>query len=397
MPVSALREKLDGFQKKALLLGLLGLLLGGASFLSSSTLFYRAYLVAYLFAISVPLGSLGLTMLHHMTGGAWGIAIRRLTEASLRTLPLMAVLFLPVLAGLWFGDLYSWADPEVVANDPLLQHKEIFLNKEFFTIRAAIYFVLWIAMGLTLVKLAERHDRTGEKKQIDRMRAISGPGLAIYGVTMTFAAFDWAMSLEPHWFSTIYGMIFVVGQVLTTLCFAIVASSWLARREPFSRFLKVDHFHDLGTLLFAFVMLWAYAALSQYLIIWSANLAEETPWYLRRTNENWRGVCLILIGLHFFVPFLLLMSRKVKRVRSLLATIAFFLFFLRIVDMAWLVLPAYEGGGWGLGLLSVVLTLSLLSLWFALLIRVAKGRPLVSLQDASLENLLDVQPGVTSH
>ncbi|MEM7515920.1 MAG: hypothetical protein AAF368_03210 [Planctomycetota bacterium] len=397
MAVSALREKLDGFQKKALLLGVLGLLLGGASFVFSSTLFYRAYLVAYLFAISVPLGSLGLTMLHHMTGGAWGIAIRRLTEASLRTLPLMAVLFLPVLAGLWFGDLYSWADPETVANDPLLQHKEIFLNKEFFTIRAAIYFALWIAMGLTLVKLAERHDRTGEKKLVDRMRAISGPGLAIYGVTMTFAAFDWAMSLEPHWFSTIYGMIFVVGQVLTTLCFAIVASSWLARREPFSRFLKVDHFHDLGTLLFAFVMLWAYAALSQYLIIWSANLAEETPWYLRRTNENWRGVCLILIGLHFFVPFLLLMSRKVKRVRSLLATIAFFLFFLRIVDMAWLVLPAYEGGGWGLGLLSVVLTLGLLGLWFALLIRVAKGRPLVSLQDASLENLLDVQPGATSH
>ncbi len=391
-PSTSLRDRLQSIRSRCLLVGGIAALLSPVGAFVAPTQFYRSWVMAFLIVLAMPLGSLGLTMLHHMTGGAWGIAIRRLTEAGIRTLPLIAVFFLPVLAGLFWGDLYPWADPRVVEHDPLLLHKQPYLNPTFFVVRAVGFFALWIGFGFLLLRLAQKHDRTGEAKYLDRMRAVSGPGLAMYGVTMTFASFDWGMSLEPHWFSTIYGMMFVVGQVLTTLCFAILVSAWLARREPFSRFLGVDVFHDLGSLLFAFVMLWAYAELSQFLIIWSGNLAEETPWYLRRTAEGWKGIVLILMALHFFVPFALLMSRKVKRRVRLLAWVAGVVLAMRVVDIYWMIMPAFHEH-LTLHWLDLTVTTALVTLWFAYYVSRLQGRPLVSLHDASLQALFDVQDG----
>ncbi len=389
---TGIRASIGGLQRRAYLIGGVALALGLLGWVLQPEQFYRSYVIAFFFVLAIPLGSLAVVMLHHLTGGAWGFAIRRLLEAGIRTLPLAAIFALPLLCGLLFGDLYPWADADVRAHDPILQHKEPYLNETFFVLRCVAFFALWITLGTVLVRLAERHDRTGDRKYRDRMRTISGPGLGLYGVTMTFAAFDWGMSLEPHWFSTIYGAMFVVGQILTTWCFAIVMASWLAKREPFSRWISKDHFHDLGNLTFAFTMLWAYLAFSQYLIIWSANLAEETPWYLRRSDNGWQTIVLLLVVFHFFVPFFALMARKTKRSVRVLAGLALAMIVLRVVDIFWLIAPAFHEE-FTVSWLDIVLPLALWSTWFGFYMGRLKGRPLVSLHDAALEGQLEAQLG----
>jgi hypothetical protein len=213
--------------------------------------------------------------------------------------------------------------------------------------------------------------------------------VGVYGVTMTLAAVDWAMSLEPHWFSTMYGVIFVVGQALSTLAFAIVASSWLHKREPFRRWLSADHFHDLGNLMFAFVLLWAYTTFSQFLIIWSGNVSEETPWYLARTRGGWQGAALALALFHFVLPFLLLLWRRIKRNTSVLPWVALLLLAMRFVDVFWLVAPAFHPEGLVVHWLDVVVPIAIGGFWVAFFVQNLKGRPLLSLQDAKLEAMLE--------
>ena len=234
--------------------GAIGLLVG---FFLDRERFYQAYLQAYLYVLGPALGSLALVMLHNMTGGAWGFAIKRLLEAATRTLPFVALFFVPIAAGVVTHQLYEWSHADVVANDPILSHKALYLNVPFFLARALVYFALWAGLALFLAKLAERYDRKLSLKALRRLKSASGFGLAAYVLSMSFASFDWGMSLEPHWFSTIYGVHFIVGQGLSTLALAIVAAAFLARHEPFSRWLSPRHFHDLGNLTLAFVMLWA--------------------------------------------------------------------------------------------------------------------------------------------
>ena len=382
-----LRAELDRIQKRSLVVGIAASVAATAGAVADPAQFLRSYLVAWLFWIGLGLGSLAIVMLHHMTGGSWGFAIRRLLEAAMRTLPLLAVLFVPIALGL--DRLYPWTDEAAVARDPLLQHKQPYLNAPFFLARTAVFFVLWIGAAAIMVRLAQRTDRTGDKKHVKRARLLSGPFLAIYGITMTFAAIDWAMSLEPHWFSTMYGVIFVVGQVLSTLAFAIVASSWLVRHDPFRRFLSSDHFQDLGNLMFAFVLLWAYASFSQFLIIWSGNVSEETPWYLARTHGGWQVLALSLVILHFAVPFLLLLWRRIKRNTRVLPFVALLILAMRLVDVTWLVGPAFHPEGLSLHWLDLALPLALGGLWLAFFVHNLKGRPLISLQDANLETLLE--------
>lgn len=386
---SDIRTHLRRIQKRSLAIGGGAGVLGLLGWILDATAFYQAYVIAFFLVLMVPLGSMGIVMLHHLTGGAWGFAIRRLLEAGIRTIPVVALMSLPLFCGLVFGDLYPWADPDVVARDPLLQHKAPYLNEPFFLVRSAVYFGVWIVLGRRLLSLAEAHDRRGGSRLRKAMRNVSGPGIGIYAVTMTFAAFDWGMSLEPHWFSTIYGAMFIVGQVLSTWCFSIVAASWLARREPFSRWINQDHFHDLGNLTFAFTMLWAYVAFSQYLIIWSANLAEETPWYLRRTQHGWQAIAQFLIFFHFLVPFFCLLARKTKRSVQVLAAIALCMLGMRLFDMVWLIAPAFHEHltfSW----LYLVLPVALGGTWLSVYTRMLEGRPLVSLQDAAMEGALEV-------
>ncbi|MFN0242628.1 MAG: hypothetical protein ACKVWV_07015 [Planctomycetota bacterium] len=383
----SIRSHLDRLEKRALLVGAIATVAVLAGAWSDSLQFFRSYLFSYLFWLGLSLGSLAIVMLHHITGGSWGFAIRRLLEAGMRTLPLMALLFVPFLFAI--SRLYPWADPHIVEHDELLQHKAPYLNTPFFIARAGFYFACWIGFALLLLRYSAKQDRTGDPGPERRARTWSGPGLALYGITMSFAAIDWAMSLEPHWISTIYGAIFIIGQVLSTLAFSIVVAAWLQKHPPFSRFLSTNHFHDLGNLMFAFVMLWAYVNFSQYLIIWSANTAEEAPWYLHRTGHGWQVMAVVLVVFHFAVPFLLLLSRKTKKRAQILATVAAVLLLLRFVDLYWFIGPAFHHDGFTLHWMDVVTPIALGGLWIAWYVRQLKGRPLISLQDAKLQMMLE--------
>ena len=346
----------------------------------------QAYLTGYLYVLAPALGSLALVMLHNMTGGEWGFAIKRLLEAGLRTLPAMALLFVPIALGV--GTLYEWSHAEA-ATDPILAHKAPYLNVPFFLARALLYFALWAGLALFMLKLAERYDRKLSLKALRKLKTASGFGLAAYVLSMSFASFDWAMSLEPHWFSTIYGVHFIVGQALSTLCFAILSAAFLARHEPFSRWLAPRHFHDLGNLTLAFVMLWAYVSFSQYLIIWSGNLPEEIPWYLTRTGPAWQGLALALVLCHFAAPFVILLVRGSKRNARVLASLALVLLAVRFLDFYWLLAPAFDGGAFAPHWLDLAAPVTLGALWLGLFVRNLHGRPLVSLQDAKLLGQLE--------
>ncbi len=349
--------------------------------------FLQAYLVGYLMWLGPTLGSLAIVMLHNMTGGKWGFAIRRLLEAGMRNVPLMAVLFLPLLLGV--TQLYEWAHVE---HDPIIEAKRAYLNVPFFALRALIFFAVWYGLSTAMLRLAEKYDRTLSIPALRKLKGYSGLGLVAYVMTMSFASFDWGMSLEPHWFSTIYGVHFVVGQVLSTLCLAIVAASRLKRVEPFSRWLERSHFHDLGNLLLAFVMLWAYISFSQFLIIWSGNLPEETPWYLNRLGFGWQTFAMILVLGHFAAPFVILLLRRSKRNARVLATLAMALFALRFVDYYWLLAPAFHHGEFHPSWMDAVAPIGVGALWMGMFLRNTRGRPLVSLQDSKLLQQLEEAP-----
>jgi hypothetical protein len=342
-----------------------GLSLIGALFDASQ--FFRSYLTAYLFVIGFPLGCLALLMLHHLVGGEWGFMIQRMLEAGVRTLPLMGLLFLPLIAGM--SELYLWTKADAVAGDPLLQQKTAYLNAPFFIFRAALYFTIWIGMGYLLTAWSLQLDRGTDVAPARRLQALSGPGLVLYALTVTFAAVDWAMSLEPHWYSTIYGMMFMLGYGLSALAFAIVVLFLLSDREPLSRALSADHFHDLGNLLFALVMFWAYLSYSQYLIIWMENLKEEIPWYLHRTAGGWLAVAILLVLGQFALPFFLLLCRVNKRAAGALAGVALLVLIMRWVDVFWLVTPAFHPHGFYFHWLDITILLAIGALWGALFVR----------------------------
>lgn len=394
MSETLLSTNLSDVQRKAFRAGWVGLALLAVGFLIDAEAFYQAYLIAFLFWLGPALGSLGVVMLHNLTGGAWGFAIRRLLEAAMRSLPLMALLFLPILVG-GVHDLYEWADADKVAKDHFLQHKAPYLNRGFFTVRAVFFFGLWTFLGSAMVRLQARYDRRLEIKALRQMKIVSGVGLALYVLSMSFAAFDWAMSLEPHWFSTIYGVLFVIGQALSTFCFATFIASRIARHEPFSRWYQPGQFHDLGNLIMAFVMLWAYVSFSQFLIIWSGNLPEETPWYLHRIGHGWQVIAIGLVVFHFLVPFLILLNRRAKRDMGFLAKLCATLFLLRFVEIFWLIKPAFSHGGeshFSIGWMDVVAPVALGGIWIGMFVKNLRGRPLVSLQDAKLLGELEEAP-----
>jgi hypothetical protein len=291
-----------------------------------SEAFLRAYLLGYMFWLGVALGSLALVMLHDLTGGAWGTAARRLAEPAAKTVPLFALLFLPIALNL--RELYAWARPEVLAADEGIRHKALYLNAPFFLARAALYFAIWTALSILATR--RPRDEAGAERR-------AGPGLILYGLTMTFASVDWLMSLDPHWYSTIFGLWIMVGQVLAAFAFAIALG---ARGRAF----PTEAMHDLGKLLFAFVMVWAYLGLSQWLITWSGNLPEEIPWYIRRLEGGWQWVALAIIVFHFALPFAILLSRGTKRNPGALWKVAAFLLAMRLVDLYWIIVPASHAG-----------------------------------------------------
>jgi hypothetical protein len=334
----------------------------------------------------VTLGCLALGMVHQLSGGAWGVVIRRPIGAATRTLPVMTLLFLPIAFGM--RQLYVWTDADLVAHDEVLLHKQIYLNMPFFLIRAALYFAVWNAIAYFLNRWSLEQDQTADAKLARRMQMLSGGGLLAYGFTITFASFDWLMSLEPHWFSTIYGVLILGGQGLSALAFLICVLVWLSRRAPLDRIVVAAHFHDLGNLMLAFVMLWAYFSFSQYLIIWSGNLPAEIAWYMHRLQTGWRFVGVTLILAHFVVPFVVLLSRQVKRQPDLLLKVAVFVLIARLIDLFWLIAPEFHQHGLAVSWLDVVLPLSLGAIWLGCFIGQLRGRAILPLHDPEFDEAL---------
>jgi len=379
----SLQSEFGQFQRWALAIGIaaLGVCVAGA--FRAPTQFFRSYLLAFVFWIGIPLGCSAILMLHHLVGGTWGFAIRRFLESGARTTWLMAVLMIPILFGLRV--LYSWADPGKASLDPVLAHKQFYLNVPFFIGRTVVYFVAWLAIAHFLVKWSLEQDQTAEADLTKRLQTLSGPGLLIYGLTVTYASVDWVMSLEPHWFSTIYSMIFMVTQGLSAMAFVTILAMLLADRKPLSRILSPLVMNDLGNLLLTFTMLWAYLSFSQYLIIWAGNLQDEIPWYVSRASGGWTWIALILIVFHFAVPFFLLLMRFVKRRRRLLAAVAVELIVMSLIDMFWLTVPAYERSGPQFQWMDWLATVGIGGIWLWLFLSQLRSQPLVPLHDPRLE------------
>jgi hypothetical protein len=385
------RAQFDRVQRIALSSGAIGLVLSSAFAIRNSAQFFRSYLFAYVFWLAIPMGCMAILMLHHLTGGWWGYPIRRLLEAGTRTFVWMAVLFVPVLLGM--SHLYKWAQPAEVAADPMLQYKRPYLNPQFFTVRVVIYFAIWIGLAWILNKWSSEQDRTGDPRLATRLEALSGPGLILWGIAVTYSSIDWVMSLEAHWFSTMYGMIVMVVAALTAMSFVVFVLRKLSGQEPIAHAVTASQFNDLGNLMLAFVMLWAYLSFSQFLIIWAGNIKDEIPWYTARAFGGWGVIAVILIVLHFALPFLLLLQRGVKRRLQMLSLVAGMLIVLSLVDVYWLVAPAYETSGPSPSLLDVFAVVGIGGVWLAAFISELKKRPLLPQHDPRFEGVLEHEHG----
>lgn len=350
-------------QHRELLIGLLGLGLCAAGAVRWHDQLLRSYLFAYLFYLGIALGSLALLLLQHLTDGAWGLILRRPLEAAVGTLPLLLLFFLPVLLGVW--TIYPWAHAGAAAASEHLLHKRAYLNVPAFMLRAGGYFAVWLVLGGLLRRWSRAQDESGDPRLAGRMRALAGPGLVLYFLTVTFAAVDWIMSLLPGWYSTLFGLLVIAGQGLSALAFATGAAALLSRREPLRPMITPRHLQDLGGLLLAFVMIWAYLSFSQLLIIWSGNLPEETPWYTTRLRGGWRWLGLALALGHFALPFLLLLSREVKRSAPRLLAVVALLLVMRIADQLWLTAPELHEGRFALHWLDLAALVGLGGVWLA--------------------------------
>jgi hypothetical protein len=382
----ALIPELRRHQRQLLVAGGAGLLVSLVGLFVNARQFYQSYLMAYMLCLSVTLGCLALGMIHQLSGGAWGVVIRRPIGAASRVLPVMTLLFIPVLLGM--SQLYIWTHADVVAHDEVLRAKHSYLNVPFFLARAAIYFASWNALAYFLNAWSLEQDRSGDPSLARRMQLLSAGGLVVYGLTITFASFDWLMSLEPHWYSTIYGVLIMGGQALSAMAFLIVVLVWLSRRPPLDRVVVRAHFHDLGNLTLAFVMLWAYFSFSQYLIIWAGNLPQEISWYVNRLQTGWRFLGFALVIVHFVVPFVLLLSRTMKREAGLIVMVALTILVSRLLDLFWLIAPEFHTQGLTVSWLDVVLPLALGAIWLGCFIGQLRGRAILPLHDPQFDEAL---------
>lgn len=384
-PGENLRPAFDRLQRAMLIVGLTALITTFGFYARNPEQFFRSYLLAFVFWIGFPLGSMAILMLNHLTGGDWGLPIRRPLEAATRTFPAILILFVPLLLGL--KTLYPWMRPDVVSGDAILRAKVFYLNPSFFLARAAIYFVIWFGLSYFLNKWSEEQDRTGDPALAKRLEGLSGPGLIFYGLTVTYASIDWVMSLEPHWYSTIFGMIFMMIGVLGAMAMVIIVASLLARHEPIASLVVPAQFNDLGNLLLTFVMLWAYLSFSQWLIIWSGNLRDEIPWYMTRARGAWEGWGLFLIIFHFSVPFLLLLQRGLKRRMRVLAWVAAALLVTDFMVVIWMVVPAFEPNRVHIHPQDLTAMCGIGGIWVAAFVWQLKRRPLLPLHAAQAEGV----------
>jgi hypothetical protein len=353
--------------------------------------FYRAYLVGFMCWLGLALGSMAIIMIRHLTGGGWGVVIRRLQGAAMRTLPLLALLFLPIIFGI--HNLYIWARPlSEVADAHLRAHLEditkTYLTTGGFIWRAVFYFAVWNLLSFLLSKWSKEGDKPGSPDNTDRFKAVAGPGLILYGFTISFAAIDWIMSLDPSWVSTIFGLVILIGQVLSAMCFAVVVERILFDYKPMSEMLKPDFVHDHGKWMLAFTMVWAYFNYSQWLIIWAGNLPAEITYYMRRLNGGWGYLGLVIVIFHFAVPFSILLSRSFKRDIRRLVWLAAWLLLMRYLDNLWIIEPNFSQT-LKFTVADFVVPIAIGGLWLAYFFHNLSTLPLLPAYDPSAEEVLE--------
>jgi hypothetical protein len=381
-------ESIDRIRQSALIAGVVGLVICIIGIFKAPDRFFPSYLLAFMFILGLSLGSLGLLMLQHLTGGNWGIIIRRPLESATRVLALVAVLFVPIFFGMKY--LYAaWLNAPPSGEGALSEFQRAYLTPNGFRVRAILYFVVWLILVFIFNRWSREQDVNREDRGLRRrLKMLAGPGIILYVFVMSFAAIDWVMSISPHWASTIYGFLFVAGQLISSMSLMIAVVVLLSRTGPLSGVLQPRHIHDLGKLLLAFVMLWAYFSFSQLLIIWSGNQPEEITFYRTRLYSEWGVVAVIVLIFHFFVPFFLLLSRDLKRNTNLLPKVALWLIFMRLVDLFWMTRPEFTPNAWP-NVWDLAALLALGGLWFFVFAGQLKQLPLLPLGDPKLAEAIE--------
>jgi hypothetical protein len=382
-------ESVSRLQQRAFLVGGIALLLAIFGWLRNPDQFYRSYLMSYMLIFGFALGSLGLVMLQHLTSGLWGIMIRRPAESATRTLPLLFFLFFPIYFGM--KSLYfRWLDPAETNKAPLSEMQQWYLTKRNFGLRALVYFGVLLLLMFIFNALSRKQDIDREDRSLRRrLKMLAGPGIILYVFVVSFAAIDWVMSISPHWASTIYGFLFVAGQLISSLSLMIAVIVMLASAEPFASIMKPRYLHDLAKLLFAFNMLWAYFGFSQLLIIWAGNQPEEITFYRSRLYGSWGIVAIVVLIFHFFVPFFVLLPQDVKRSTRWMPRIALWMIFMRLVDLFWLTRPEFSLGGVQFNWLDLVVPIALIGLWLGFFAWNLKREPLFPLGDPKLSEVIE--------
>jgi hypothetical protein len=378
-------------QGRSLLVGLIFAALSAIVGFARPDEFFRAYLLGFMAWLGVTLGSMAILMIRHLTGGGWGMVIRRILGAAMRCIPLVTLLFVPILFGL--PRLYVWARPlDSIADPHLRQHlleiTATYLSVHGFILRAVLYFAIWNLLSALLTMWSKQQDRPGVRDNTTRFKAVSGPGLILYAFTIGFAAIDWMMSIDPSWISTIYGLLVLIGEVLSAMCFAVVVERILVNYKPMSELLRPDFVQDHGKWMLTFIMVWAYFGFSQWLIIWAGNLPDEISWYMARLSGGWAYVGLVLVLFHFAVPFVFLLSRPFKRDIRRLVWLAAGLMVMGLVDLFWMIEPSFSDH-FQVTLADVVVPVALGGFWLAYFFRNLGARPLVPAYDKDAGEVLE--------
>jgi hypothetical protein len=381
-------ESVSRLQQRALIAGIIGVVVCIFGYIKSPESLLQSYLMAFMLILGLSLGSLGLLMMHHLTSGYWGIVIRRPLESATRALPLVFILFAPIFFG--FRHIYGvWLNAPAKGEGALSEFQQHYLTANWFHIRAIVYFAVWLLLMWGFNAWSRRQDLDRDDRSLRRrLKMVAGPGIILYVFAMSFAAIDWVMSLSPHWASTIYGFLYVAGQLISSMSLMICVVVLLSRTPVFASVLRPRHLHDLGKLLLAFIMLWAYFSFSQLLIIWSGNAPEEISFYRSRLYGEWGYVSVIILIFHFFVPFFLLLSRDLKRNPSLITKVAAWMILMRFVDLYWLTRPEFTPNAipslWDLGAV-----LALGGLWLFYFAWQLQKMPLLPLGEPKLEDFLE--------
>jgi len=388
-------EVVRKISQRSLVIGVVFALISGALAFLRPDEFYSAYLLGFMCWLGVALGSMAIVMIRHLTGGGWGTVIRRILGAAMRTLPVLAILFTPIIIAVGQHRIYPWAMPlESIQDAHIREHlekhsfiKASYLNFSGFFIRAIIYFAIWNVLSFLLSKWSKQTDHAGAPDNSGRFKAVAGPGLILYGFTISFATIDWVMSLDPSWISTIFGLLILIGEVLSAMCFAVVVERILFNYKPMSEMLTPDFVHDHGKWMLTFIMVWAYFSFAQWLIIWAGNLPAEITFYLKRLSNGWGSIGLFLVLFHFAIPFALLLSRPFKRDIRKLVWLAVWMMLMRYLDFFWIIEPNFSKS-LTVTIADIVVPIAIGGIWLWYFFRNLAALPLLPAYDPDAHEVL---------